>query len=96
MTEMHNIPPKSRLFIGNLPLKNVSKEDLFRIFSPYGHIMQINIKNAFGFIQFDNPQSVRDAIECESQEMNFGKKLILEVSSSNARPQFDHGDHGTN
>nr|2L41_A Chain A, RRM domain from Nuclear polyadenylated RNA-binding protein 3 [Saccharomyces cerevisiae] len=77
--------PKSRLFIGNLPLKNVSKEDLFRIFSPYGHIMQINIKNAFGFIQFDNPQSVRDAIECESQEMNFGKKLILEVSSSNAR-----------
>ena len=96
ITEMHNIPPKSRLFIGNLPLKNVSKEDLFRIFSPYGHIMQINIKNAFGFIQFDNPQSVRDAIECESQEMNFGKKLILEVSSSNARPQFDHGDHGTN
>ncbi|CAI1785076.1 hypothetical protein SEUBUCD646_0P00980 [Saccharomyces eubayanus] len=96
ITEMHNIPPKSRLFIGNLPLKNVSKEDLFRIFSPYGHIMQINIKNAFGFIQFDNPLSVRDAIECESQEMNFGKKLILEVSSSNARPQFDHGDHGTN
>ena len=34
ITEMHNIPAKSRLFIGNLPLKNVSKEDLFRIFSP--------------------------------------------------------------
>lgn len=96
ITEMHDIPPKSRLFIGNLPLKNVSKEDLFRIFSPYGHILQINIKNAFGFIQYDNPQSVRDAIESESQELNFGKKLILEISSSNARPQFDHGDHGTN
>lgn len=96
ITEMHDIPPKSRLFIGNLPLKNVSKEDLFRIFSPYGHILQINIKNAFGFIQYNNPQSVRDAIENESQEQNFGKKLILEVSSSNARPQFDHGDHGTN
>ncbi|QLQ77899.1 hypothetical protein HG537_0A01460 [Torulaspora globosa] len=96
ITEMHDIPPKSRLFIGNLPLRNVSKEDLFRIFSPYGHILQINIKNAFGFIQYNNPQSVRDAIENESQEQNFGKKLILEVSSSNARPQFDHGDHGTN
>lgn len=96
ITEMHDIPPKSRLFIGNLPLKNVSKEDLFRIFSPYGHILQINIKNAFGFIQYNNPQSVRNAIESESQEQNFGKKLILEVSSSNARPQFDHGDHGTN
>lgn len=96
ITEMHDIPPKSRLFIGNLPLKNVSKEDLFRIFSPYGHILQINIKNAFGFIQYNNPQSVRDAIENESQEQNFGKKLILEISSSNARPQFDHGDHGTN
>ncbi|GCE99783.1 nuclear polyadenylated RNA-binding protein 3 [Zygosaccharomyces mellis] len=96
ITEMHDIPPKSRLFIGNLPLKNVSKEELFRIFSPYGHILQINIKNAFGFIQYDNPQSVRNAIMHESQEMNFGKKLILEISSSNARPQFDHGDHGTN
>ncbi|CCD24412.1 Nab3p NDAI_0D00990 [Naumovozyma dairenensis CBS 421] len=96
ITEMHNIPLKSRLFIGNLPLKNVSKEDLFRIFSPYGHILQINIKNAYGFIQYNNPQSVKDAIELESNEMNFSKKLILEVSSSNSRPQFDHGDHGTN
>lgn len=96
ITEMHNIPPKSRLFIGNLPLKNVSKEDLFRIFSPYGHILQINIKNAFGFIQYNNPGSVLDAIKYEIDQMNFGKKLILEVSSSNARPQFDHGDHGTN
>ncbi|AGO13088.1 AaceriAFL070Cp [[Ashbya] aceris (nom. inval.)] len=96
ITEIEHFPPKSRLFIGNLPLKNVTKEDLFRIFSPYGHIFQINIKNAFGFIQYDNAQSVRDAIECESGTMNFGKKLILEVSSSNSRPQFDHGDHGTN
>ncbi|SMN21509.1 similar to Saccharomyces cerevisiae YPL190C NAB3 Single stranded RNA binding protein [Maudiozyma saulgeensis] len=96
ITEMHNIPPKSRLFIGNLPLKNVTKEDLFRIFHPYGHILQINIKNAFGFIQYDNHQSVINAIKVESEQMNFGKKLILEVSSSNARPQFDHGDHGAN
>jgi len=96
ITEMHNIPPKSRLFIGNLPLKNVTKEDLFRIFHPYGHILQINIKNAFGFIQYDNHQSVVDAIKVESEQINFGKKLILEVSSSNARPQFDHGDHGAN
>ncbi|KAL3229632.1 Nuclear polyadenylated RNA-binding protein 3 [Nakaseomyces bracarensis] len=96
ITEVQSLPPKSRLFIGNLPLKNVTKENLFRIFSPFGHILQINIKNAFGFIQYDNPQSVRDAIECESQEINFGKKLILEVSSSNNRPQYDHGDHGTN
>lgn len=96
ITEMHNIPPKSRLFIGNLPLKNVSKEDLFRIFSPFGYILQINIKNAFGFIQYDNPSSVKKAIEWESDQINFGKKLILEVSSSNSRPQYDHGDHGTN
>ncbi|SCU98776.1 LAFA_0G20098g1_1 [Lachancea sp. 'fantastica'] len=96
ITEIQNIPPKSRLFIGNLPLKNVAKDDLFRIFSPYGHIYQINIKNAFGFIQYDNPQSVKAAIAGESNEINFGKKLILEISSSNSRPQYDHGDHGTN
>lgn len=96
ITEMSNIPPKSRLFIGNLPLKNVTKVDLFRIFNRYGHILQINIKNAFGFIQFDNPKSVLDSIKYELDHNNFNKKLILEVSSSNSRPQFDHGDHGTN
>ena len=96
ITSVQYFPPRSRLFIGNLPLRNVTKEDLFRIFYPYGKIMQVNIKNAFGFIQFDNPKSVEDAIAIESQEINFNKQLILEVSSSTARPQFDHGDHGAN
>ncbi|KAL6929774.1 hypothetical protein ACO0SA_001178 [Hanseniaspora valbyensis] len=89
-------PRNSRLFIANLPLNNVTKKILFQIFHIYGKILQINIKNNFGFIQYDSSDSVLDAIKYESKRDNFGRKLVLEISNSTARPQYDHGDHGKN
>ncbi|XBW34964.1 hypothetical protein QEN19_000529 [Hanseniaspora menglaensis] len=89
-------PRNSRLFIANLPLTNVTKKNLFQIFHIYGKILQINIKNNFGFIQYDSADPVLDAIKFESKRDNFGRKLVLEISNSTARPQYDHGDHGKN
>lgn len=87
-------PRNSRLFIANLPLNNVTKKILFQIFHIYGKILQINIKNNFGFIQYASSDAVLDAIKYESKRDNFGRKLVLEISNSTARPQYDHGDHG--
>ncbi|KAF0266952.1 hypothetical protein FOG48_04137 [Hanseniaspora uvarum] len=89
-------PRNSRLFIANLPLNNVTKKNLFQIFQIYGKILQINIKNNFGFIQYDSAAAVANAIRYESKRDNFGRKLVLEISNSTARPQYDHGDHGKN
>lgn len=89
-------PRNSRLFIANLPLNNVTKKNLFQIFQIYGKILQINIKNNFGFIQYDSASAVANAIKFESKRDNFGRKLVLEISNSTARPQYDHGDHGKN
>ncbi|KAL6930686.1 hypothetical protein ACO0R3_003807 [Hanseniaspora guilliermondii] len=89
-------PRNSRLFIANLPLNNVTKKNLFQIFQIYGKIIQINIKNNFGFIQYDSASAVANAIKFESKRDNFGRKLVLEISNSTARPQYDHGDHGKN
>lgn len=89
-------PRNSRLFIANLPLNNVTKKNLFQIFQIYGKILQINIKNNFGFIQYDSAAAVANAIKFESKRDNFGGKLVLEISNSTARPQYDHGDHGKN
>ncbi|CAI2172510.1 12679_t:CDS:2 [Funneliformis geosporum] len=61
--EFQALPSGSRLFLGNLSTHSTSKKELFDIFSPYGEILQISIKNSFGFVQYDNVESVKKAIE---------------------------------
>lgn len=45
-------PDGSRLFIGNLSSERVSKREVFDIFSPFGRLAQISLKQAFGFVQY--------------------------------------------
>ncbi|KAK2779863.1 hypothetical protein FQN52_002343 [Onygenales sp. PD_12] len=57
--------PGSRLFVGNLPTERVTKRDLFHLFHHYGTIGQISIKQAYGFVQFLEPESCRRALDAE-------------------------------
>ncbi|CAJ0753430.1 18972_t:CDS:2 [Entrophospora sp. SA101] len=54
--EFQALPSGSRLFLGNLSTHSTSKKELYDVFSPYGEVFQISIKNSFGFIQYDNPE----------------------------------------
>ncbi|KAG9292850.1 hypothetical protein G9A89_016212 [Geosiphon pyriformis] len=78
--EFQALPSGSRLFLGNLSTHSTSKQELFDIFTPFGEILQISIKNSFGFVQYDNPESVLNAIERENGRVLHGLKLGLEVS----------------
>ena len=40
---------------GNLFTEKVSKRHLFDVFSRYGRLAQISMKNAYGFVQFVDP-----------------------------------------
>ncbi|CAG8560668.1 8900_t:CDS:2 [Funneliformis mosseae] len=73
--EFQALPSGSRLFLGNLSTHSTSKKELFDIFSPYGEILQISIKNSFGFVQYDNVESVIKAIEGENGRILHGLKL---------------------
>ena len=76
-------PDNSRLFVGNLPANTVSKQDLFRIFSQYGEVIQIAIKAGYGFVQFRDLQSCMDCIKGETNVPLHNKLLRLDPS----RPQ---------
>ncbi|KAL6454212.1 NAB3 Nuclear polyadenylated RNA-binding protein 3 [Candida maltosa Xu316] len=76
-------PDKSRLFIGNLPANTISKQDLFRIFSQYGEVIQIAIKAGYGFTQFRTAESCLDCIQGETNVPLHNKILRLDAS----RPQ---------
>ncbi|PLN80458.1 hypothetical protein BDW42DRAFT_170889 [Aspergillus taichungensis] len=81
-------PHGSRLFVGNLPTERVTKRDLFHIFHKYGKLAQISIKQAYGFIQFLESGSCKQALDVEQGAVVRGRKVHLEISKPqrNTRP----------
>ncbi|RIB07690.1 hypothetical protein C2G38_2213700 [Gigaspora rosea] len=84
------LPSGSRLFLGNLSTHSTSKKELYDIFSPHGEILQISIKNSFGFVQYNNPESVKKAIEKENGlEVSHGKPWHhLSPNEDGSKPSF--------
>lgn len=73
-------PDKLRLFIGNLPANTISKQDLFRIFSQYGDVVQIAIKAGYGFAQFRSAESCLTCIKGETHVPLHNKIMRLDAS----------------
>ncbi|KAI5968081.1 NAB3 [Candida margitis] len=73
-------PDKSRLFVGNLPANTISKQDLFRIFTQYGEVIQIAIKAGYGFIQFRSADACLDCVRGETDTPLHNKVLRLDAS----------------
>ncbi|KAK9236245.1 hypothetical protein V1525DRAFT_407455 [Lipomyces kononenkoae] len=78
--EWDKFPLGSRLFIGNLPTDSINKRQLFRIFSKFGELAQISIKQAYGFVQFLKAEDCARAIESEQGTVVAGRKIHLEES----------------
>lgn len=73
-------PDKLRLFIGNLPANTISKQDLFRIFSQYGEVIQIAIKAGYGFVQFRTAEACLECIKGETGVPLHNKIMRLDAS----------------
>ncbi|KAI1112393.1 hypothetical protein F5Y14DRAFT_271721 [Nemania sp. NC0429] len=73
-------PEGSRIFIGNLSSERVSKRDVFDIFSQYGRLAQVSLKQAYGFVQYHTVAEAQEAMD-HLQGMDIrGKKINLEFS----------------
>ena len=68
---------------GNLATESVTKRDLFHVFSKYGKLAQISIKQAYGFVQFFESQPCRRALYSE-QDSEIRGKRIRKFSVDNA------------
>ncbi|ODV65220.1 hypothetical protein HYPBUDRAFT_13379 [Hyphopichia burtonii NRRL Y-1933] len=75
-----DLPDKLRLFIGNLPANTISKQDLFRIFSQYGEVVQIAIKAGYGFAQFKSNEACAECIKGETDVPLHNKIMRLDSS----------------
>ncbi|KAI1407300.1 hypothetical protein F5Y13DRAFT_175248 [Hypoxylon sp. FL1857] len=81
-------PEGSRLFIGNLSSDRVSKKEVFDIFSKYGRLAQISLKQAYGFVQYHTLAEGQAAMEHLQGIEVRGRKIHLEFS----RTQKKDGD----
>ncbi|KAI0195240.1 RNA recognition domain-containing protein [Xylaria flabelliformis] len=73
-------PEGSRIFIGNLSSERVSKKEVFNIFSKYGRLAQISLKQAYGFVQYHTIAEGQAAMDHLQGIDIRGKKINLEFS----------------
>eukprot|EP00122_Pirum_gemmata_P007587 Pgem_evm1s6966 len=67
-------PENSRLFLGNLS-PEIQESTLKDIFGKYGNIPELNKRDHFGFVQFENPEIANLAVENE-QNLTIRGRLI--------------------
>ena len=53
----------SRVFVGNLPSDKVSRQDVEKLFQSYGKILGVSLHKSYGFIQFEDEDSAKEAVK---------------------------------
>lgn len=64
---------------GNLSSEKVTKRDIFHVFSNYGSLAQISIKQAYGFVQFLSTDDCTRALQAQQGRIIRGKKIRKSV-----------------
>ncbi|KAM3842475.1 serine/arginine-rich splicing factor 6-like [Diretmus argenteus] len=66
-----------RVYIGRLS-HHVREKDIQRFFSAYGKLMEIDLKNGYGFVEFEDNRDADDAVyELNGKEL-CGERVIVE------------------
>ncbi|KAH9905896.1 hypothetical protein F4778DRAFT_779284 [Xylariomycetidae sp. FL2044] len=68
-------PEGSRLFVGNISSDRVSKREVFDIFSRFGNIAQISLKQAYGFVQYHSLSEGQAAMDVLQDTEIQGRKI---------------------
>lgn len=69
----------NRIYIGRLSLK-ARERDVDKFFRPYGRIRDINLKNGFGFVEFDSAHDADDAVySCNGREL-LNERITVELA----------------
>jgi len=75
-------PKPARIFVGNLPKGPDAPTDneLRDIFTRYGQVVSVSIKDGFAFVEFESEDDMHKAIEAENGESIRGFSMRVQVS----------------
>ncbi|XP_029292093.1 serine/arginine-rich splicing factor 6-like isoform X2 [Cottoperca gobio] len=79
-----------RVYIGRLSY-NVREKDIQRFFSGYGKLSEVDLKNGYGFVEFEDNRDADDAVyELNGKEL-CGERVIVEHARGPRRDRDGHG-----
>ena len=67
--------------VGNLSCERVSKREVFDVFSKFGRLAQISLKNAYGFVQYHTIEEGMAAIQ-GCRDIELGGRAISKYNYS--------------
>uniref|UniRef100_A0A7N6BRP2 RRM domain-containing protein n=1 Tax=Anabas testudineus TaxID=64144 RepID=A0A7N6BRP2_ANATE len=80
----------SRVYIGRLSYR-AREKDVERFFKGYGKILEVDLKNGYGFVEFDDPRDADDAVYDLNGKELCGERVIVEHTKG---PRRDGGYGG--
>uniref|UniRef100_A0A3Q0SR85 Serine and arginine rich splicing factor 4 n=1 Tax=Amphilophus citrinellus TaxID=61819 RepID=A0A3Q0SR85_AMPCI len=80
----------SRVYIGRLSYR-AREKDVERFFKGYGKILEVDLKNGYGFVEFDDPRDADDAVYDLNGKELCGERVIVEHTRG---PRRDGGYGG--
>uniref|UniRef100_A0A3B5R9W9 RRM domain-containing protein n=1 Tax=Xiphophorus maculatus TaxID=8083 RepID=A0A3B5R9W9_XIPMA len=80
----------SRVYIGRLSYR-AREKDVERFFKGYGKILEVDLKNGYGFVEFDDPRDADDAVYDLNGKELCGERVIVEHTKG---PRRDGGYTG--
>ncbi|XP_075033826.1 nuclear receptor coactivator 5 isoform X2 [Mixophyes fleayi] len=66
-----------RIFVGNLPTNQMSREDMEGLFSKYGKISGLTLFRGYGFVQFEREEDAEAAVKGEKGRPYKGYRLDI-------------------
>uniref|UniRef100_A0A3P9L7A9 Serine and arginine rich splicing factor 6a n=1 Tax=Oryzias latipes TaxID=8090 RepID=A0A3P9L7A9_ORYLA len=79
-----------RVYIGRLSY-HVREKDIQRFFSGYGKLLEVDMKNGYGFVEFEDNRDADDAVyELNGKEL-CGERVIVEHARGPRRDRDGYG-----
>ncbi|KAI3370462.1 hypothetical protein L3Q82_025227 [Scortum barcoo] len=79
-----------RVYVGKLSY-HVREKDIQRFFSGYGKLLEIDLKNGYGFVEFEDMRDADDAVyELNGKEL-CGERVIIEHARGPRRDGYNYG-----
>ncbi|CAB3981042.1 serine-arginine 55 isoform X18 [Paramuricea clavata] len=83
-----------RIYLGRLPY-GTRERDIEKFLQGSGRVRDINLKNGFGFVTFDDPRDARDAVsDCNNREL-LGERILVEACRGSSSRGYSGGPRQT-
>ncbi|OAF67864.1 hypothetical protein A3Q56_04337 [Intoshia linei] len=84
-----------RLYIGHLT-SSARRKDVEDFFKGYGKIIDVHLKNGYGFVEFDDYQDAEDALNDLANKKICGQPINLEYAKMHQNRYSNRGDYRNN